>query len=476
MSLKPEAGRYLVDRLQNLLGCEHVLTLPEAAAPYLVDWRGRYHGQALAVVFPADTAAVAAVVTECVAHGVGIVPQGGNTGLCGGAVALAHTPSVVLNLSRLNRIREVDALGNTLCAEAGCTLAQLQGAAQNVDRLYPLSLASEGSCQLGGNVSTNAGGVHVLRYGATRDLVLGLEVVLADGRVWNGLRGLRKDNAGYDLKQLFIGAEGTLGVVTAATVKLFPAPRVRGLAWVGVASPEAAVSLLGALRDACGARLVAFELVGQAALDMVVRHIPGARNPLPAHRGWSALVELADSIPDDRLEGLLQNCLEHAIGAGLAADAVIASSVSQMEALWALRENIAEAQRIEGLSIKHDISVPIGRIPGFLARLGGKLEERFPGLRIVVFGHLGDGNLHYNLSLVSLDANCALLARSEEISRLVHDEVVGEGGSISAEHGVGILKREDLAHYKPPLDLDLMRRVKAALDPCNVMNRGKVFF
>jgi FAD/FMN-containing dehydrogenase len=464
----------LLRQLEALVGADHVLTRPEAIAPYLADWRGRYRGQALGVVLPADAESVAAVVRVCTQEGIALVPQGGNTGLCGGAVALAEIPSVVINLSRLNRIRSVDPLDNTLCAEAGCTLSQIQTAAEAADRLYPLSLASEGSCELGGNISTNAGGVHVLRYGSTRDLVLGLEVVLADGRIWHGLRGLRKDNTGYDLKQLFIGAEGTLGVVTAATLKLFPRPRGRSLAWVGLASSEAALDVLAVLRGACGDRLTAFELVGEEALDLVLRHIPAAHNPLPGHGGWSALVELTDTVANGGLDTLLQDCLAHSMAAGQVTDVVLASSIGQINTLWALRENIAEAQRIEGFSIKHDIAIPVGRIPGFLRQAGRALEAGFPGLRIVVFGHLGDGNLHYNLSLRDTEANRGLLARSEEISRLVHDLVHGQGGSISAEHGIGLLKRAELGRYKSSVELELMRRVKTALDPANLMNPGKV--
>jgi FAD/FMN-containing dehydrogenase len=463
----------LLETLTGIVGEPHLLTAAEAA-PYLEDWRGRYHGRARAVVKPGDAAAVAAVVTACRDAGVPVVPQGGNTGLCGGATPLLDGRAVVVNLSRLNRIRSVDALDGSICVEAGCTLAQVQAAAEGVDRLFPLSLASEGSCEIGGNISTNAGGVHVLRYGNTRDLVLGLEVVLPDGRIWNGLRGLRKDNTGYDLKQLFIGAEGTLGIVTAAVLKLFPRPRSRAVSWIGVSSPEAALALLARLRSGCGDRVTAFELVGQAALDLVLRQIPGSVNPLPAHRGWAVLLELTDSVADNRLDALLEAELALAVERGWVRDAAIAGSLGQLEALWGLRENISEAQKIEGFSIKHDIAVPVSRIPAFLAEAEAALRRVYPDVRVVAFGHFGDGNLHYNLSKPDAEDNHLFLARGAEVNRIIHDLVAAHGGSISAEHGIGQLKRGELRRYKSPLELELMERLKQALDPAGIMNPGKV--
>ncbi len=460
--------------LAEAVGAPHVLSDPEAMAPYLTDWRGRYTGNALAVVRPADTAQVAAVVRACAEAGLAIVPQGGNTGLCGGATPLQTGRSVVVSLSRLSRIRAVDPANDTLVAEAGCTLAAVQEAAAAADRLFPLSLASEGSCEIGGNLSTNAGGVHVLRYGNTRELALGLEVVLPDGRVWDGLRALRKDNTGYDLKQLFIGAEGTLGIITAAVLKLFPRPRTRAVAWVAVAGPEAAVALLSRLRERCGDRVSAFELVGRSALELVLRHIPGARAPLGGEPEWTVLVELADTAEDADLEAVLERELGAALEAGLALDAAVAANLAQVQALWALRENISEAQRIEGISIKHDVSVPVSRIPEFLARAGEALRARWPEVRIVAFGHIGDGNLHYNLSRPDAQDNARFIATTPEVNRVVHDLVDELGGSISAEHGLGQLKREEIKRYKSPIELELMATVKAALDPRGLMNPGKV--
>ena len=461
-------------RLCAIVGAANVLEAEADMAPFLSDWRGRYHGRARAVVRPRDTAEVAAVVAACAQAGVAMVPQGGNTGLCGGATPLADGAAVVISLVRLNRIRALDADNDTLTVEAGCTLAAVQEAAQAAGRMFPLSLASEGSCRIGGNLSTNAGGVQVLRYGNTRDLVLGLEVVLPDGRVWDGLRGLRKDNTGYDLKQLFIGAEGTLGIVTAAVLKLFPAIRSRATAWVAVPDPRAAVRLLGFLRAACGDRVSAFEIVGRAALGLVLQHIPGARDPLAGAPAWAVLVELSDPALDAPLDARLEVVLGEACAQGLASDAAVAASGAQAQALWALREDISEAQRIEGVSIKHDVSVPVSRLPEFLERAGAALAARWPDVRVVAFGHIGDGNLHYNLSKPAADDNAVFIARTAEVNRIVHDLVCELGGSISAEHGLGQLKREEVLRYKPALEMELMRRVKQAFDPAGLMNPGKV--
>lgn len=464
----------LVDTLRSIVGAPHCLTADADMAPYLTDWRGRYTGRARAVVLPADTAQVAAVVRACAAAGCAMVPQGGNTGLCGGATPLADGASVVLNLSRLRRIRHVDAANNALCAEAGVPLALVQQAALDADRFFPLSLASEGSCEVGGVISTNAGGVQVLRYGNTRELVLGLEVVLPDGQVWDGLRALRKDNTGYDLKQLFIGAEGTLGIVTAATLKLFARPRAVVTAWLAVASPAAAVQLLGRLRAAVGDRVTAFELISRVSLDLVFQHIPGTRDPLGQPSPWYVLLELSDTVAGDALAGLLETELAATIAEGRVTDGAIATSESQAQALWQLRENISEAQKRDGVSIKHDISVPVSAIPDFLEAAGATLAAAYPGLRVVCFGHLGDGNLHYNLSRPLNGENDAFIARTEEVNRIVYDAVKARGGSISAEHGIGQLKRELLPDYKPAVEIDLMRRIKQAFDPLGLMNPKKV--
>ncbi|MCZ4305337.1 FAD-binding oxidoreductase [Zoogloeaceae bacterium G21618-S1] len=464
----------LLARLAECVGQSHVLTNADDQSPYMTDWRGRYHGTAHAVVRPAGTMQVAKVVRLCHELGVGVVPQGGNTGLCGGATPREGDDVIVLALDRLKAIRAIDPVDNTMLVEAGCTLAQIQAAAEGVDRLFPLSLASEGSCQIGGNIATNAGGVHVVRYGNTRQQVLGLELVLPDGTIWNGLRSLLKDNTGYDLKQLFIGAEGTLGVITAATLRLMPRPKQRAVAWLAVTDPKAALSLLSAARDRLGERVSAFELISQNALDVVLRHIPGARLPLAQSPPWSALLEVSDVAADTKLDEALESLAADAFEAGWVSDAAIAASGAQCEALWALRENISEAQRIEGLSIKHDVSLPVSAIPAFLDAAEQALAADFPSARIVAFGHMGDGNLHYNLSSVDAAQNAALIAQTEAVNRCVHDIVAGFDGSISAEHGIGQLKREEMARYKSSVELALMRRIKDAIDPRGLMNPGKV--
>jgi FAD/FMN-containing dehydrogenase len=475
MSARSDLPDTFAERLAAIVGTQHVLSTNSVMAPFLVDHRGRYRGQARAVVKPASTAEVAAIVSTCAAAGVPMVAQGGNTGLCGGATPLADGASVVVSLSRMNRVRELDAANATICVEAGCTLAAVQDAAGAAGRLFPLALAASGSCEIGGNVSTNAGGVQVLRYGNMRDLVLGLEVVLPDGRVWDGLRALRKDNTGYDLKQLFIGAEGTLGFVTAAVLKLFPAPKARATAWVAVPDPAAAVALLARFREHCGDRISAFELVSHAVLNLVLTHIPDTRNPLPATRTpWVALVELSDTLADVPLDALLAATLNDAIDAGLASDAVVAANIAQSGTLWALREHANEAQKREGFSVKHDISVPVSRIADFIARADTALRARWPDVRIVAFGHIGDGNLHYNLSMPGGEDNAAFIAEGDNASRIVYDLVAAMNGSISAEHGLGQLKRGEIRRYKGDVELDLMSTIKHALDPRGLMNPGKV--
>jgi FAD/FMN-containing dehydrogenase len=456
-----------------IIGASRVLVAADDVAPFCTDWRGRYSGNALCVALPGSTEEVAAVVRACVAAGVAVVPQGGNTGLCGGA-----TPTrgeVVVSLRRMNRIRAIDADNNSITVEAGCTLHAVQEAAREADRLFPLSLAAEGSATIGGNLSTNAGGVQVLRYGNARELTLGLEVVLADGRIWNGLRALRKDNTGYDLKHLFIGAEGTLGLITAATLKLFPRPRTHATAWVAVPDPASAVRLLGRLRDAAGDNVTAFEIVGRPALELVLRHIPNARDPLLGKPAWQVLIELGGSSDmGGDLSATLERALEAAAEDGIVNDAVLATSEAQTAALWALRENVSEAQKIEGISIKHDIAVPVSRIAEFIARADAALRAAFPEVRIVCFGHIGDGNLHYNQSRSDAQSNDEFIAQTGAVNRIVHDLVHGLGGSISAEHGLGQLKREEVLRYKSQTEMDLMRAVKQALDPRGLMNPGKL--
>lgn len=460
--------------LGAIVGPSHLRLDPQAKAPFLTDWRGRYRGDARCVVLPGSSQEVVQVVRLCAQYRVPMVPQGGNTSLCGAATPDGSGTAVVISLARLNRIRALDAANNTVTVDAGCLLAQVQEAARAADRLFPLALASQGSCQVGGNLSTNAGGVQVLRYGNTRELTLGLEVVLADGRLWDGLRGLRKDNTGYDLKQLFIGAEGTLGIITGAVLKLFPLPKASATAWLAVADAEAAIALLTAAQERFGPRLTAFELVSQTALQLVLRHIRGSRDPLAQPFAWQVLLELSDGGTAEELIQSLELFMAGAMDGGLISDGVLAQNSAQARQLWALRENISEAQKIEGISIKHDVAVPVSRIPEFLARADTALAAAFPGVRVVAFGHAGDGNLHYNLSKPESRDNSEFIAATPMVNRLVHDLVHDLGGSISAEHGIGQLKREELCRYKSELEREMMGRVKASLDPLGLMNPGKI--
>ena len=463
----------LLARLTAAVGPRHVLTDDADTAPSLTDWRGRFRGRALAVVRPASTAEVAAVVRACADAGAPVVPQGGNTGLCGGATPDATGTAVVVLLTRMHAVRELDAANATITVEAGATLAAVQDAASAAGFRFPLSLASEGSCTVGGNLSTNAGGTAVLRYGNMRDLVLGLEVVLADGSVLPALRGLRKDNTGYDLKQLFVGAEGTLGLITAATLKLFPAPAVEVTAFAAVDSPRHAVTLLGRMQRALSDRLTGFEAIGADALGLCRTHFPALPDPLPGHP-WYVLIQAADSAPDAPLAEAVEAALGAALDDGTAVDALVALSGVQAQALWALRENISDAQKAEGPNIKHDISLPVSAIPEFLDTARVALDTALPGVRYIVFGHLGDGNLHYNLSPPAGIAHADFLANGDAANRIVHDLVAARGGSFSAEHGVGQLKRAELARYKSPVEIETMRRIKRALDPTGVFNPGKV--
>ena len=460
----------LMNLLCAIVGAENVLTSSETT-PYCNDKRGRYSGKALAVVLPADAQQVSAVITRCAEQGIAIVPQGGNTSLCGASVPLAEGRQIVLNLSRMNRIRELDATNYTITVEAGCILARVREAAAQINRLLPLGLPSEQQCEIGGNLSTNAGGINVLRYGTTRDLVLGLEVVLPDGRIWNGLRALRKDNSGYDLKHLFIGAEGTLGIITAAVLKLFPRPQAMATACVGLHDPAAAVELFAHLRAACGDRISAFEFVGRSCLDLVLRHIPDTQEPFAKKNEWMVIIELSDVL-DVPLDNALRAALENFSGdiEGFA----VTTEKMQAESWWKLRNSISEAQKIEGISIKHDVSVPVSSMAVFIAQADAALHGAFPGVRIVAFGHIGDGNTHYNVSMPDSAQNQAFIAQSERVNRIVYDIVHGLGGSISAEHGLGQLKREEIRRYKSALELELMRNIKRMLDPHGLVNPGKV--
>lgn len=445
----------------------------ESMAAYLRERRGLFAGAAEAVVRPASTAEVAAVVGVCHEAGVGVVPQGGNTGLCGGASPGAG--QIVLALDRLNRIREVAPADFTLTAEAGCILAAVQAAARTAGRLFPLSYAAEDRCQIGGNLATNAGGMNVLRYGNARDLCLGLEVVLADGRVWSGLSRLRKDNSGLDLKDIFIGAEGTLGVITAATLKLFPLPRSRASAMIGLADPAAAVATLARLREASADALTACELMARRPVAFALRHDEDCREPFPAVYPWYLLVDLTSARPDDDLAGLLQQSLAQAVGDGLAQAFAVAAEPAAAAALWRIRKAIPDAQRREGASIKHDVSVPVSSIPQFLERATAAVQAELPGVRPCPFGHVGDGNIHFNLSQPpEMDAR-AFLDLWDHFNGIVHDIVAGMGGSFAAEHGVGRLKPHWLARYKSPEEIGLMHALKQAWDPRNILNPGKLY-
>jgi FAD/FMN-containing dehydrogenase len=465
------ASADLLPRLVGRLGEKHVLTAPADIAPYLVEWRGLFHGSALAVVRPADTGEVAFVVTACAEAGIAIVAQGGNTGLVGGGVPYG---GIVLSLDRLSRIRAIDPLSASITVEAGARLAEVQAAADEQGMLFPLSLPSEGSCTVGGNLATNAGGTGVLAYGNMRDLVLGLEVVLADGRVWNGLSALRKDNAGYDLKHLFVGSEGTLGVITAAVLKLYTKPSSRAVGFAGLSSPQNALALFDRLKRTSGQDLTAFEYIPRFGLDIVLKHRPAYQRPLPGDHVAYVLVEMSTTRTGaEALDGL-EAALAAAIEDGLVEDAVIGSSEMQNASLWALRENLSDVQSLEGGSIKHDVSVPLSCLADFLDTAIAACEAEMPGLRVCAFGHFGDGNIHFNLSQPPAMEKAAFLKQWERFNRIVHDIVHRMGGSIAAEHGIGLIKRDELGRYGDPVALDLMRRLKLALDPKDLLNPGKV--
>jgi FAD/FMN-containing dehydrogenase len=464
----------LTRQLAALLDEAAVLTDPERTAPMLRDHRALYRGHAAAVIAPADTAAVSRVLAWCNEHRVGVVPQGGNTGYCGGATPDASSSQVLLSLARLNRVRSIDSTNYTMVAEAGCILAKLQAAAVEADRYLPLSLGSEGSCMLGGNLSTNAGGLNVIRYGMARDMVMGLEVVLADGRVMNTLTGLRKDNTGYDVKSLFLGAEGSLGIITAACLKLQPALRSFATAFVAVRDPEAAVSLLGSLRAASGDCVSSFELIPRIAVELTTRHIPGVVDPLSAPSPWYVLCEISSSRSNEPLDGLLEETLGKAHESGWVQDASVALSLREREAFWRLRESVPEAQRKDGANLKHDISVPVSQVPRFIETAGAWVEQHVPQGVLVAYGHLGDGNLHFNVNQRAGSTVAALQAVEAKTKRAIHDLVREFNGSFSAEHGIGQLKVFELERYADPVELEVMRAIKKALDANGIMNPGKV--
>ena len=465
----------LIAQLQQSLGVDQVLTSPEAQASYLKDWRGRYQGRAQAVVLPTTTQAVADVVRLCMSAGVPIVPQGGNTGLCGGATPDASGKSVVVAMTHLNRVRSIDATNFSITADAGITLDQLKAAAESVDRLYPLTLGAGHLTTLGGTLATNAGGLQVLRYGMTRDLCLGLEVVLPDGTVWSKLSGLRKDNTGYDLKQLFIGAEGTLGLITAATMKLYPLPVARALIWLDLPDVASAVDRHALAQTVFAGAQTASELISATTLSLVRQHLPEALLPTAAGawpEAWGLMIEVS-AHDADFLQALLDAWQRACVAAGVSAGYMAIAPDAQAK-LWAIRKGLAESQKREGLSIKHDVGLPISRIPQFIDEASAALQKRFPGIRIVAFGHIGDGNLHFNLSFADPVKNDALLEQSTDANAVVYEVVDRLDGSIAAEHGIGQLKPAWLAQHAPAGSMSLMRQLKATLDPQGLMNPGKV--
>ncbi len=458
-----------LETIRQALGPKGWVDDPAALEPWLVDSRGVYRGSCLGMAKPASTEEVAAVMRAAYAAGIPVVPQGGNTGRVAGATPDDTGRMLIVNLARMNQVRALDAANDTMTVEAGCILKSLQEAADRADRLFPLSLGAEGTCQIGGNLASNAGGINVLRYGNARELVLGLEVVLPDGRVWHGLTGLRKNNTGYDLKHLFMGSEGTLGIITAAVLKLFPKPKARATALVALGQLDDALTLLADAKAASGGTLTSFELMPGLALDWAERLVDGARRPFEETHDWTVLLEFAG---EETVEEGLQGLLERAFEDGRIVDAVIAQSEDQRAQLWFLREAIVDAQNREGAQIKHDVSVPVSAVPTFIREAAEAVEKVLPGTRPYPFGHVGDGNIHYNLSQPEAMEGDAFRARADDLHRAVHDVVARLDGSISAEHGIGRAKRGELARYKDPLEIDIMRQVKRALDPKGLMNPG----
>ncbi len=464
----------LLARLAAIIGEANVLTSEHDKAPYTRERRDLYHGRCPAVLRPGSSDEVAAIVKLAAAERQPIVPQGGNTGLVGGQVPDESGREIVLSLERLNRIRAIDRDGETMIVEAGAVLETIHEAAAGEGLMFPLTLGAMGSCRIGGNISTNAGGTNVLAYGNTRDLVLGLEVVLADGRIWNGLRRLKKDNTGYDLKQLFIGGEGTLGIITAAVLKLFPEPKGQAVAFAGLESPQGALQLLHSMRGAVGTALTGFEIIPRLGMDFVFRHLPGARDPLTESHPWYVLAEVSSSRSETDAAALLEAGFAASLDDGTVTDAVVAASLQQASAFWAMRHGLSEVQRHEGGSIKHDVSVPVASVPELIDRASAAITQAMPGARPLPFGHLGDGNIHLNVTQPPDMDKQAFLARWNEINAIVHAIVVELGGSISAEHGIGVLKRDLLKTVKEPVELEMMRRIKQAFDPDNILSPGRI--
>ncbi|MDQ0319391.1 FAD/FMN-containing dehydrogenase [Pararhizobium capsulatum DSM 1112] len=457
-----------------IVGAANALTAASDVAPYLVESRGLYKGTTPLVLRPGSVAEVSDIMKLATATGTPIVPQGGNTGHVAGQIPRTGQNDVVLSLERLNRIRDIDPVGNVIVADAGCILADIQKAAEDVNRLFPLSLGSEGSCRIGGNLSTNAGGTAVLAYGNMRQLCLGLEVVLPTGEIWDGLRRLKKDNTGYDLRDLFIGAEGTLGIITGAVLKLYPRPLGHQVAFAGVASVADALALFERASSLAGPALTGFELMPRLGVEFTAKHIPGVRDPLETRHAWYALIDISTSDSAENASRMMENLLEAAIADRIVENAVITANETQGKALWHMRESMSPAQKPEGGSIKHDVSVPVSSIPAFMAEADAAVMKAIPGARICSFGHIGDGNIHYNISQPIGADKETFLARWREMNAIVHGIVLKYNGSISAEHGIGQLKRDELAQVRAPIEIDLMQRIKHAFDPTGIMNPDKV--
>lgn len=464
----------LLSRFAAIVGEKNALRDASDLAPHLVENRGLYHGNSPLLLRPSTTEEVAAIMKLASETGTAIVPQTGNTGLVGGQTPRSGGSDVILSLERMNKVRDIDPVANVIVVDGGCILDDVHKAAEKVERMFPLSLGSQGSCRIGGNLATNAGGTAVLAYGNMRQLCLGLEVVLPTGEIWNGLRRLKKDNTGYDLRDLFIGSEGTLGIITGAVLKLFPKPLGHQVAFAGLNSPEDALTLFERASTLCGSALTGFELMPRIGVEFTAKHIPGVRDPLETPHAWYALIDISSSDSADTAQTMVETLLEQGFEAGIVQDAVIASSEAQRQALWHMRESMSDAQKPEGGSIKHDVSVPVSHVPAFMDEAERAVMTAIPGARICAFGHLGDGNIHYNISQpVGADKN-AFIAQWKEINEIVHGIVLSFGGSISAEHGIGQLKRDELAAIRPAIEMDLMRRIKTAFDPAGIMNPGKV--